>query len=646
MAATKEYPLAIVIRTVDKATADIRKLNAQLGKIAKKVEDVGRSMTTGITLPVIGMGVASTAAFAQFEKGMSNVSTLIDTNVENIGEMGKEVRAMGRRVGVPLEQLTGGLYDVRSAGVAAENAMGVLEKSARLGVAGLGSTQESVDLVTSSINAFALQGEDADRVYDQIFKTVKNGKTTIAGLSQGFGGVAGTVAATGTKLDEYLASVAALTTTGLPAAEAHTQLKAVMSGLTRETDDTRKVFRKLGAKDLKDLIAKSGGLVPALERIKGALKGNEGQMLKLFGSTEALNAVLGLTGAQNTAFKNTLLDMREGANAVDVAFEKQNATMMARWQRLKNTMMSAGISIGETLAPALEKVAAKLQTVGDWVSGLDESTRTWLVTTAAIVATLGPVIMGLGKFGKAITNISSAVAVIKETNKAIGATSKVAKVMTGALGWIGKSFKALGMFVAANPIVLAIAAIAIAAALIYKYWDPIKAFFVRLWDGIKVVFAQFWNWAKGVLLSFGPIKLIAENWDLVKDYFKDLWDGVTAVFAWAWSQIKPIVDKVVDAVDLVKQGWETLRGSEQSALPNLMPASGGFAGGLPMSLGAPISGQARSIVAANELRRGGAENGETKVRVEFANAPRGTRVDQESRGASVDLAVGYQMGSL
>ena len=62
------------------------------------------------------------------------------------------------------------------------------------------------------------------------------------------------MAAAGIELDDYLAAVAALTTTGQPAAQAHHQLKAAIAGMTRESKDTAIVFKQLGVHNFKELI--------------------------------------------------------------------------------------------------------------------------------------------------------------------------------------------------------------------------------------------------------------------------------------------------------------------------------------------------------------------------------------------------------
>lgn len=606
--AGKEFPLTLLIRAVDKATSDLRKVDKQIAKIGDRVSKVGKAMTVGLTVPIVAAGAASLKAFSDFETGMANVSTLIDTSSESLEEMGDRVREIGARVPVDYGNLTSALYDVRSAGVSAADQFAVLEKSAKLGVAGLGTTAEAVDLVTSSMNAFQLEGADADRVYDNIFKTVKSGKTNISELAQGFGAVAGTVASSGTKLDEYLASVAAMTTTGLPAAQAHTQLRAVISGLTRETSKSRKVFRKLGASDFKDLIAKSGGLVPAIQRITEHLGGNEAKMLELVGSTEALNAMLSLSGAQADVFAATLQGMRDGSDAVGEAFEKQASTTAASMQRARNAAARAGQAVGKILAPALEQVAQYLQRAASWFDNLDEGTKQWIVDVAIVVAALGPAITVLGSLTKALAVLRTAFTLI----------TAATRIMTASM--------------LLNPVGLVIAAIAAGALLIIKYWGPISAWFAKMWERIRPTFMRFAAFVQRLFLSnLSPIGLIIRHWDKLEPFFAGMWEGIKGIFSgalafleWQMEAFLTMVDGVLDAAEWLEEA----------------------VGGGPEGTGASTGvGTIFERAGLGEIVGGGQPpGGNSKVTVEFANAPRGTRVASESDGAQdVDLSVGYQL---
>lgn len=146
----------VIRESVKKSDEEFTKLQNKIKKVSENLEKVGKAATVAGGI-LTAMSAANLKMAADFETGMASVSTLIDTNVESLSDMNKEVLNIAKRTPVALNDLTSALYDIRSAGIAAENQFIVLEKSAQLGVAGLGSTSEAVDLVTSSLNAFQVK---------------------------------------------------------------------------------------------------------------------------------------------------------------------------------------------------------------------------------------------------------------------------------------------------------------------------------------------------------------------------------------------------------------------------------------------------------------------------------------------------------
>jgi TP901 family phage tail tape measure protein len=394
--------------------AELSTLGRAISDISAKIDRSSIFLNSGVMAAERFIGVSQSIlnVASSFERGMGNVGTLIDTTAESLGAMSEQVLEIGRRTPVALTELTSALYDIRSAGIPAADAIDVLDGSARLAVAGLGTTREAVDLVTSSINAFGLKGEEATRIYDTVFKTVKAGKTTISQLAQGFGAVAGTVATAGVKVDEYLASVAALTTTGLPAAQAHTQLRAAIAGMTRESEIGKKVLDTLGAKTFKDLIEQSGGLVGAFQKIVATLQGNDANLIKLLGSVEAYNAVIGLTGKQNGAFTSTLDKMRNGVDAVGEAFDKQNQTIFAATQRLTNNIQTLGIAMGNALAPAIESISDFVESITTAFKSLSPEMQELVARLGAFAAVTGPAVIAAGFFANALGSLIPVIASI------------------------------------------------------------------------------------------------------------------------------------------------------------------------------------------------------------------------------------------
>jgi TP901 family phage tail tape measure protein len=494
-------------RGTRQAGRDMDTLGDKIAKVSEQINRASIFINTGI-MAAQRFAAASSGIFnvaSAFEKGMSNVSTLIDTSTESLKDMSLEVLKIGQRTPVAMQDLTTALYDIRSAGIPAADALKVLEGSARLAVAGLGTTKEAADLVTSSINAFGLKGAEADGVFNQIFKTIQAGKTTITQLAQGFGAAAGTVAQAGVKLDEYLASVAALTVTGLPAAEAHTQIRAAIAGLTRESEIGNKVLKTLGAKTFKDLVEQSGGLVGAFEKIRATLQGNDANLIKLLGSVEAYNALIALSGKQNGIFNQTMGNMRDGLDTVSGAFDKQNSTMSASMQRLRNNLEDLGVAMGNTLAPAMDRLAKFVEEITTAFRSLSPEMQELIARIGVFATVTGPAIVAAGFFVNALASL-------------IPVFSAVGAVIGGPVAATGP----IGMFVvAATTAVLA--------------WQAFEKDIITIFNSVSAYIGEKIDAIMAKLTALG---------DLISNVFGALSEGD---FTKAWEAIVPKVNEVADA---------------------------------------------------------------------------------------------------
>jgi len=336
------------------------------------IQDLGKTIAAAFAVQqLVSFGREAVKAASAFEKSMGNVATLVDTNVESMDAMSASVRDLAKKTPVELGQLSSALYDVRSAGVSAEDAMAVLESSAQLGVAGLATTAEAANIMTSAVNAFAAEGLSAEQISDILFKTVKAGKTTLSELTNQFGSVSGAAASAGVSLADLQASTAAITTLGTPAATAQTQIKQALTEMQKPGKELSKIFQQLGAKDGIELIKTSGGLGNAFKLIKEQAEASGMTVAQVTGSVETASAVIALGDTVNQAYTATLADMTTGANAVNNAFEKQAQTADAQFQLMQNAFEDVKITIGNALMPAPLGAAEGLRSFTD---GIDADT--------------------------------------------------------------------------------------------------------------------------------------------------------------------------------------------------------------------------------------------------------------------------------
>lgn len=437
--------------SIDKAIEVILRLNdtsfkSALGSAQSQLRSFGDNMTRiGQTASVafLGLGavvVASANSFREFEAGMSNISTIVDTSKESIAAMGDEVLDLAKRMPVGINDLVAGLYDLRSANIDGAHAMEALEASAKLGVAGLGSTAESVDLMTTAMNAFSDEGLSSNTIADTLFKTTQYGKNTISELSEAFGATAPLVKGAGVSLADFLSATSALTAGGIPASESMNGVRAAVVALKKPTEEMDKVFKALHVSSGPELIKVSGNLVNAFKAVQDEAARLGIPLEKVTGRIEGANAIMSLAGNTNGIYAKSLADMTSGVNSLDQAFAKQAGTFNSAIQLMINNVQVFAIQIGAAMAPALTVAANAIKSVADWFTKLPEPVKQFiaagLLATTVITGIVAGATLLIGSIAGSIASIISLVAVVGgwiAANSAVIASTLTMASLIGAL---------------------------------------------------------------------------------------------------------------------------------------------------------------------------------------------------------------------
>ena len=325
-----------------------------LASLSKSLKDIGKKLLS----PVAILGALTVAAgfmiksFAKIETKMRNVGNLTLASSKEVAKMTDELLTLGKTVPASIDDLATSLFDVVSAGVPAAEAVEFLGVAAKLASAGVTTTGVAVDGLTSTMNAYSIEASEAMTVSDKFFGAQQAGKTTIAELSNNIGKVAPLANAMGVSLDDLLSSVSALTLQGIKTSEATTGLRAALSAVSGPATDAKKVARELGL-TFNATALESQGLEGFLREVIEATGGNVGAMKKLFGSVEAVNAVVALS---NNNFKGLSDVSDKVANSLGVttlAADNQAKTLAGAWAMSMNRMTSFGNFLVSKLQPLL-----------------------------------------------------------------------------------------------------------------------------------------------------------------------------------------------------------------------------------------------------------------------------------------------------
>jgi TP901 family phage tail tape measure protein len=330
---------------------------AAFSSAGKSASGLGSKIGTlaAVALPAlaIGLGKKAVDAAVEFDTAMRNVGTLIDDNGDSVKQLEEGIKSMVRRVPKSPKELGAAAYQVVSAGISdMSQALIVLEASARLATAGLGTTEEATDILTSAINAFGIDAGDAESVANSFFLAVKSGKTTVAELAQGFGQVAPLANEMGVEFNELIALTSAMTTTGLKASVAYTQIKGAISNLLKPTKEMQDALDLMGVSNVKAKI-EADGLVSTFQQLKDVAGENDISLAKMFGSVEGLNAVLMATGEVGENANLILEDMAGKTEALDEAVKKQNESYAAQIEMIKSEWNVLLQEAGKVILPIL-----------------------------------------------------------------------------------------------------------------------------------------------------------------------------------------------------------------------------------------------------------------------------------------------------
>jgi len=369
----------VVSKMTRKTAAFGETAQAAAMRSSRAFNSAGTNMLSAGVGMAIGIGYAVNEA-VKFEKAMANVDTTIDSFPGQIKAMGNSVLEMSKKMPVPISQLTEALYDVVSAGIESKDAMMVLKSSSKLGVAGLGTAKEGVDVITSSLNAFNIKATESEKVANMVFKAVKYGKTTVSGIAESFGSSAALVKNSNVSLEEYLATTATLTTTGMTASRAQTQVSSAVTALIKPSGTMSKIFARLGVKDVPKWIKANGGLVNSMRIVRDEADKMGVLTSKAFGRKEGFSAMLSLLGPLADKFKLVYGDMTGNVNSLDSAFEKQQKTVSAGVQRMKNKLTVLAISLGEEVMPRINGFIDSISSIADSALSFAKKNE-WLITS-------------------------------------------------------------------------------------------------------------------------------------------------------------------------------------------------------------------------------------------------------------------------
>ncbi|MBC8581489.1 phage tail tape measure protein [Zhenhengia yiwuensis] len=435
-----ETELINIRKDIDNVTKELKEQDTKLGVLSRKWETFEKILSeSGLNIESVassiqkigaamaGIGVVSATMSMSFDQEFSKVKTIADETQISFDDLKKGVLDVSSTINVDAKVAANALYEIVSANISTADSLKVLEGSAKLAKTGFTDINTAADLMTTVLNAYGSSVEEVNKYSDQMILTQKLAKTTIGELGSSFGDVAGFAATANVEFAQIGSALSVLTTRGVGTSESITALKAILSAVISPTKEAKDMADELGISfNLSSL--QSRGFVKFLRDIEKGCRGDTEAMASLFGSSEALNAVLQLTSKEGMAQFSENLEIISGASGTTEealrALESPGEDLSEAFNRLKNTLIESG----SAFEPIINMVTGFISIIGQ--------APPTIVTTIAVLGTLaltiGTVIKTVNETMSTVNSVSSIV------NKVSGGLSplemKIIKVGAAILG--------------------------------------------------------------------------------------------------------------------------------------------------------------------------------------------------------------------
>lgn len=548
-----EFPLTITIKALDKATAPLAKVNAAFAKFAAPLGKLNASFKN----------LGKETGFSKLVENGGKLKTAL-------GNVGSEAKDLGLKLAGIAGGAAIGLYAIVRSAVDAGDSLGEMAQRVGLGVDAYASL------------SYAAAQADVDQ-------------EAFNGAMDKFNKSLGEAKAGGGSLLAFLNKVSpALAQQVKGATSTEDALQLMTSAFEKVTDPGKRAalaaaaFGKSGLQ-MGQFLGQGTYEVKRMRAEFLATAGSQEEFAKNAGELDnamrkAETAFMGL----RTAALGPLMPVFTQLAAAVTKFLVQNRDGIAKWANETAAAVKTWIDGGglERLERSLRETA---KTVGEMIEkcgGLKTiAAAAGLVMAGpflnSIVQLAGPLTAAAGWVGRLVFSLGTMV---------FGPVIAGVGTFVTALGAGFTAMEAFNLVLLMNPIgvfVVAIAALAGAAYLVYKNWEPIKAFFESLWESMK-----------------HPLEALKTAGDFWGDTFKKVFPGTDDGFARA------------------KRG-ELTEYERANGMFGYRPS-----GPTPAQAAPPPRSQ---LTATSEA----------KVQVEFKNPPPGMRVRPDSSNtAALDFLMG------
>lgn len=596
-------------------TSNTMDAQSKIQALEKNNKDLGGNLVKEFAKVGAAVGAVAYPAI-RMESAMAEVNKVVDFEDENgLDRLKNSLLEMSREIPMAANQLAEITASGGRLGVAEKDLLSYTETVAKIGIAFDMTAGEAGQLMAELSNVYKIPINELDVLGDTINYLSNSFATTPQAVATAMKSFAGGAQSFGLTEKHAAAIATALTSLGISGDVAGTSMRNMLQILNtpeKQSESFKKAFATMGfsIKEFKQATAidAEGAFLDLFERLgEMPREMRAGLSFDLFGQsnadlanqlgsnfTDTLSRTFAMVGEKNADGTIGYL------GSMEEEFQKMKATTWNNIIILKNNIEELSIVIGEKLLPpindAINAFRPMIVSTIEWAQANPELIQTGLKVIGVffgmklgLLATRLAIAVVISNFYKFFVLLKSGLGitwtVLSFFGKAIPIMASFGAVLAGKLlagiKLVTTAVLFLGKALLMNPVGLIITGIAVAALLIYTYWEPIKEFFIGIWNtiteafdgGIGSITALIINWSPlglfykafaGILGWFGvelPSDFTEFGSNILSSFLDGLvsiWDSITGFFSGLWSEVTTAFDGGIGDVSKLIINWSPL----------------------------------------------------------------------------------------
>ena len=388
-------------------TGQLIRANLISDTIMNGIKQLGTALKTTAVSAVSG-AMSNEAAFAK-------ASTLLSGN--DLEKYFEGLIDISNRTGVAFADLAESMYSALSAGVDQENVLEFVENSVKLSKGGFTQTATAIDIVTTALNAYDMEMEDATHIQDVLITTQNKGKTTVDELAHNMGKIIPTAKSVNVEFDQLGAMFATVTSNGVATAEATTYLNGMINELGSSGSTAEKAMMAategtaLAGKKFSEISAMGYDVTDVLKLMSDEAAKSGQSLADMFSSSEASKAA-NILLSNIDGFKQNIEAMADSTGAAATAADTMMDTTAEKVQVAKNQIDNLTASIAQSLLPVIGEAAEEISEALD-NSDIKETAKD---IGEFVSGTLSVLLKNIKLIGSAVAGVTSGVVAFKAAN--------------------------------------------------------------------------------------------------------------------------------------------------------------------------------------------------------------------------------------